>query len=70
MKRVLEPRAASAAAKLKAMRVLADAGVPVGVLVAPIIPVLTEHEIEAVLEAAARPARRSPATPCCDCPGK
>ena len=47
MKRVLEPRAASAGAKLKAMRVLAEAGVPVGVLVAPIIPVLTEHEIEA-----------------------
>jgi DNA repair photolyase len=51
LKRILEPRAAAAAAKLKAMRVLADAGVPVGVLVAPIIPVLTEHEIEAVLEA-------------------
>jgi len=52
LKRILEPRASSAAAKLKAMRVLADAGVQVGVLVAPIIPVLTEHEIEAVLEAA------------------
>jgi DNA repair photolyase len=52
LKRILEPRASSAAAKLKAMRVLADAGVAVGVLVAPIIPVLTEHEIEAVLEAA------------------
>jgi DNA repair photolyase len=52
LKRVLEPRAASAAARLKAMRTLAQAGVPVGVLVAPIIPVLTEHEIEAVLEAA------------------
>jgi DNA repair photolyase len=51
LKRVLEPRAASSAAKLKAMRVLSEAGVPVGVLVAPIIPVLTEHEIEAVLEA-------------------
>jgi DNA repair photolyase len=51
MKRVLEPRAAAAGARLKAMRALADAGVPVGVLVAPIIPVLTEHEIEAVLEA-------------------
>jgi DNA repair photolyase len=51
MKRVLEPRAAAAAARLKAMRVLAEAGVTVGVLVAPIIPVLTEHEIEAVLEA-------------------
>ena len=52
LKRILEPRASSAAAKLRAMRVLADAGVRVGVLVAPIIPVLTEHEIEAVLEAA------------------
>ena len=51
MKRVLEPRAAAASARLKAMRVLADAGVTVGVLVAPIIPVLTEHEIESVLEA-------------------
>jgi len=51
MKRALEPRAAAAGAKLKAMRVLAEAGVPVGVLVAPIIPVLTEHEIESVLEA-------------------
>ena len=52
LKRVLEPRAAAAAARLKAMRVLAHAGVTVGVLVAPIIPVLTEHEIESVLEAA------------------
>jgi DNA repair photolyase len=51
IKRLLEPRAAAAAARLKAMRTLADAGVPVGVLVAPIIPVITEHEIEAVLEA-------------------
>jgi DNA repair photolyase len=51
MKRLLEPRAAAAGARLKAMRTLAEAGVPVGVLVAPIIPVLTEHEIEAVLEA-------------------
>ena len=51
MKRALEPRAASAGARLKAMRTLADAGVPVGVLVAPIIPILTEHEVEAVLEA-------------------
>jgi DNA repair photolyase len=52
MKRVLEPRAASAAARLKAMSTLADVGVPVGVLVAPIIPILTEHEVEDVLAAA------------------
>ena len=51
LKRILEPRAAAAAAKLKAMRVLAEAGIPVGVLVAPVIPVLTEHELERVLEA-------------------
>jgi DNA repair photolyase len=51
LKRLLEPRAAAAGARLKAMRVLAEAGVPVGVLVAPIIPVITEHEIEAVLHA-------------------
>jgi DNA repair photolyase len=51
IKRVLEPRAASGAARLRAMRTLADAGVAVGVLVAPIIPALTDHEIEVVLEA-------------------
>jgi hypothetical protein len=51
------------------MRVLADAGVAVGVLVAPIIPVITEHEVESVLEAARGQARRSPATPSCACHG-
>jgi DNA repair photolyase len=60
MKRKLEPRAAAAGARLKAMRTLADAGVPVGVLVAPIIPILTEHEIEDVL-AASREAGASAA---------
>jgi len=35
------------------MRALADAGVPVGVMVAPVIPGLTEHEIPAILQAAA-----------------
>jgi DNA repair photolyase len=50
-KRILEPRAAAPAARLRVMRSLCDAGVPVGVMVAPIVPVITEHEIEAVLEA-------------------
>jgi DNA repair photolyase len=50
-KRILEPRAASPAARLKLIRLLADANVPVGVMVAPIVPVITEHEIEAVLAA-------------------
>ena len=39
--------------RLQTIRRLADAGIPVGVLVAPVIPFLTDHEIEPVLEAAA-----------------
>jgi DNA repair photolyase len=50
-KRILEPRAAAPAARLRVMRMLADAGVPVGVMVAPIVPLITDHEIEAVLQA-------------------
>jgi DNA repair photolyase len=53
LKRSLEPRAASPAARLAAVRMLAEAGIPVGVLVAPVIPVLTDHEIERIIEAAA-----------------
>jgi DNA repair photolyase len=49
----LEPRAARPEHRLRAVRLLADAGIPVGVLVAPIIPGLTDHEIPAVLDAAA-----------------
>lgn len=51
--RTLEPRAASPALRLRAMRALAEAGVPVGVMVAPIVPGLTDHEIEAILTEAA-----------------
>lgn len=53
LKRTLEPRAASPSARLSAIRRLADAGVPVGVIVAPVIPVLTDHELESIIEAAA-----------------
>ena len=49
----LEPRAARPEHRLRAIRLLADAGVPVGVLVAPVIPGLTEHEIPAILDAVA-----------------
>jgi len=49
----LEPRAALPGHRLRAMRMLADAGVPVGVMVAPVIPGLTDHEMPAILEAAA-----------------
>jgi DNA repair photolyase len=49
----LEPRASRPAARLRAIRELADAGVPVGVMVAPVIPGLTDHEMPAILAAAA-----------------
>jgi len=50
----LEPRAARPEHRLRAIRMLADAGVPVGVMVAPVIPGLTEHELPAILDAAAK----------------
>jgi DNA repair photolyase len=50
--RRLEPRCSAPARRLQAMQTLSDAGVPVGVLVAPVIPFLTDDRIEAVLEAA------------------
>jgi len=49
----MEPRAPAPGRRLDAIRRLADAGVPVGVLVAPVIPGLTEHEIPEILSAAA-----------------
>jgi len=49
--RQLEPRASSPRQRLAAVEALAKAGVPVGVLVAPVIPALNEHEIPAVLAA-------------------
>jgi DNA repair photolyase len=58
--RRLEPRAAPPRRRLEAMARLAQAGVPVGVLAAPVIPALTDHELEAIL-AAAREAGASQA---------
>ena len=49
----LEPRAARPEHRLRALRLLADAGVPVGVMVAPVIPGLTDHELPGILAAAA-----------------
>jgi DNA repair photolyase len=59
LKRTLEPRTASPAARLRAIRTLSSAGVPVGVMVAPVIPVLTDSELEKILEAAAAAGARS-----------
>jgi DNA repair photolyase len=52
IKRTLEPRAASPEARLRVIRQLAQAGIPVGVLVAPVIPAITDHELEDILAAA------------------
>lgn len=52
--RRLEPRAAAPARRIETIRRLAAAGVPTGVLVAPLIPFLNDHELEAVLAAARR----------------
>lgn len=57
-KRVLEPRTASAQARLRALRELNAAGVPSGVMAAPVIPAITDHEMEAILEAAAASGAR------------
>ena len=52
--RAMEPRASTPAKRLEAISRLAEAGCPVGVGFAPVIPGLNDHELEAVLEAAAK----------------
>jgi DNA repair photolyase len=59
LKRRLEPRAPSPAARLKAIAGLAAAGVPVGVMAAPMIPALNDHELERIFEAAAQAGAES-----------
>ena len=51
LKRKLEPRAASPAARVRTLAALAAAGVPCGVMVAPVIPAINDHEMERILEA-------------------
>jgi DNA repair photolyase len=50
--RQLEPRASLPAQRLAAVETLANAGIPVGIIIGPIIPALNDHEIPAVLTAA------------------
>src|SRR3984893_8880035 len=52
IKRTLEPRTASPQARLRVIEHLAQAGIPVGVMVAPVIPAITDHEMEDILSAA------------------
>lgn len=53
LKRKMEPRTAAPATRLKIIRELAAAGVPTGIILGPVIPFINDHEIEAILEAAA-----------------
>jgi DNA repair photolyase len=50
--RTMEPRATTPGRRLEAIRALAGAGVPTAVMVAPVVPALNDHEIEAILTAA------------------
>jgi DNA repair photolyase len=51
IKRTLEPRTASPQARLRVVQQLAQAGIPVGILIAPVIPAITDHEMEDILAA-------------------
>lgn len=53
LRRAMEPRTASAIKRLKTLEELSSAGIPVGVMNAPVIPGLNHHEIPAILKAAA-----------------
>ena len=53
LQRILEPRTSAPRARLDAITQLRKAGVPVGVMVAPVIPGLTDHEVPAILQACA-----------------
>ena len=55
----MEPRAAAPHTRLATVRKLTEAGVPVGVLVAPVVPAITDSELEAILEAAREHGARS-----------
>jgi len=59
--RAMEPRAASPKRRLAIIRALNEAGIPVGANIAPVVPGLTDHEIEQLLEAAAEAGARSAA---------
>ena len=53
LRKIMEPRTSPPTARLHTVRTLAEAGIPVGVLLAPIIPGLTDHEIPSLLKSAA-----------------
>jgi DNA repair photolyase len=56
---IMEPRASTPAKRLEAVEALAKANIPIGVMVAPVIPAITDHEIPAILTAAANAGAKS-----------
>ena len=58
LQRTMEPRTTTPDLRLDAIAKLADAGVPVGVMVAPVIPALTDHEMPSILAAAKKAGAR------------
>ncbi|MEP3348635.1 MAG: PA0069 family radical SAM protein [Marinomonas sp.] len=59
LKRILEPRTASGATRLKVIQTLREAGVPVSVLAAPVIPFINDHELEEIVTASAKVGAQS-----------
>ena len=61
LQRVLEPRTSTPENRIGAIRALTEAGIPTSVMIAPVIPGLNDHEIPAILEAAAEAGARGAA---------
>ena len=59
LKRIMEPRTASPAARLRALQTLNDAGIRTAVMASPMIPAINDAELESILEAAADIGTRS-----------
>jgi DNA repair photolyase len=59
LQQAMEPRASTPARRLSAVEALAGAGIPVGVMVAPVVPGLTDNEIPAILRSAADAGARA-----------
>jgi DNA repair photolyase len=59
LKRRMEPRASSPKARLAAIAKLAAAGIPTGVMFAPVVPAINDHELEALLDASAAAGART-----------
>ena len=58
LRKIMEPRTSPPAARVSAIKALSQAGIPTGVLVAPVIPGLTDHEMPSIIAAAAEAGAR------------